>query len=448
MKKSIYIFLALVLLAITFFAFKIVSDDYDKQNQLILKIKEIVPTELKNKLRGTVLNLRANINKDDNEKIQQAKKNQGLSGNLIKSKIVNSETDSKKFFLREFFLPFERLDLTYGWRAIENSKRAHYLDIIDEKTVAVSGDGQFIFFETQNFNKKKLDQKRIDSNLEAILEKENFKLIGLRDLLIDKDKLYISAILQDKNKNYTISIMTAKFNINKLEFEFFFNTEMKLKNYSIGTGGRIVRFKDNKILLTIGHFSVPDKVQDLNHLAGKIISINKFDKKYELISLGHRNQQGLFYYQDENGNQFILNSEHGPKGGDEINVNYLENEKLYNFGWPIASYGINYDGTNPFKSSHKDHGFDEPLKYFTPSIGISEISIINNNEDFNTIYTSSLRAHSIYLIETNKKFTKVFNTDRLKFDYRIRDLKYVDSLGGHILIFENIPSIGFIKIKN
>ena len=74
MKKSIYIFLALVLLAITFFAFKIVSDDYDKQNQLILKIKEIVPTELKNKLRGIVLNLRANINKDDNEKINSQKK--------------------------------------------------------------------------------------------------------------------------------------------------------------------------------------------------------------------------------------------------------------------------------------------------------------------------------------------------------------------------------------
>ena len=89
---------------------------------------------------------------------------------------------------------------------------------------------------------------------------------------------------------------------------------MKLKNYSIGTGGRIVKFKDNKLLLTIGHFSVSDKVQDLNHLAGKIISINKFDKKHELISLGHRNQQGLFYYKDESGDQFILNSEHGPKG--------------------------------------------------------------------------------------------------------------------------------------
>lgn len=160
MKKSIYIFLVLVLFALTFFAFKIVSDNYDKQNQFILKIKEIVPIELKNKLRSTVYNLRANINKDQKEKIQQAKRNQGLNGNLIQSKIIKSEIESKKFFVREFFLPFERLDLTYGWRAIENSKRAHYLDIIDDKTVAVSGDGQFIFFETQNFNSKKIRSKK------------------------------------------------------------------------------------------------------------------------------------------------------------------------------------------------------------------------------------------------------------------------------------------------
>ena len=147
MKKSILIFLVLILFATTFIAFKIVSDDYDKQNQFILKIKEIVPTEIKNRLRGTVLNLRANIKKDENEKIQLAKKSQGLSGNLIQSKIIQSEIESKKFFVREFFLPFERLDLSYGWRAIENSKRAHYLDIIDNKTVAVSGDGQFIFLK-------------------------------------------------------------------------------------------------------------------------------------------------------------------------------------------------------------------------------------------------------------------------------------------------------------
>ena len=59
-----------------------------------------------------------------------------------------------------------------------------------------------------------------------------------------------------------------------------------------------------------------------------------------------------------------------------------------------------------------------------------------------------LRAQSIYIIEANKKFTKVLNKDRLKLDYRIRDIKFIKSLDGFVVIFENIPSIGFIKKHN
>ena len=58
-------------------------------------------------------------------------------------------TDKIKYFLREYFLPFERLDLSYGWRAIQNAKRAHYLDIVDDKIIVVSGKGEFIYFETK-----------------------------------------------------------------------------------------------------------------------------------------------------------------------------------------------------------------------------------------------------------------------------------------------------------
>lgn len=448
MKKSIYIFLVLVVLITTFFTYKIVSGNYDKQNLFIIKFKEIIPVKLKNKLKDTVYNLRENINKNKNEKIQQAKLNQGLDGNLINSKIIKSEVESKKFIVREFFLPFKRLDLNYGWRAIKNSKRAHYLEIINDKTLVVSGEGEFIYFETKNFNTNRLNQKIINSNIDELLISNNLKLIGIRDLLFDDNNIYISVILKDSEENYTISILSSKFATNKLDFEFFFDTELNLNKFSITTGGRIVKFKDNQLLFSIGYYGALDEVQNLKHLAGKIISIDKLNKSYQILSLGHRNPQGLFYYQDKQGDQFVLNSEHGPKGGDEVNINYLDNKKLYNFGWPIASYGINYDGSNPFKSSHKDYGFEEPLKYFTPSIGISEISIINDNKDFNTIFVSSLRAHSIYLLKTNKKFTKVFNTDRLSLDYRIRDLKYVKSLDGHIMIFENIPSIGFIKNKD
>ena len=447
MKKFLYFFLSLIVIVSVFFSYIIISDKYDKQNLFILKIKEIVPLKLKNKLKNIVYESRAILNEREIQRLQTRKIEQGFSGELIESKEIKTKSNSVKYNFKEFFLPFKRLDLTYGWKAIENSKRAHYLETRDDKTIVVSGEGDFIYFDTKNFNSNKLIQKKLPSNLYEFLEKENFSLIGLRDLLIDNDKLYISAILRDKDQKYTICILSSKFNYKKLKFDFLFNPNMGMEKYSIGTGGRIVEFNENKLLFTIGHFSVPEQVQNKEDLIGKIISIDKNDKSYEMISLGHRNQQGLFYYEDDKGNQFIINSEHGPKGGDEINVNYLENNKSPNFGWPVASYGINYDGTNPFKSSHEDFGFVEPLKYFTPSIGISEISV-KSESDYNIIYTSSLRAKSIYIIKTNKNFTKVVNEDRLILDYRIRDIKYVENLGGYIVILENTPSIGFVKISD
>ena len=447
MKKFLYIFLSLIVIVSVFFSYTIISDKYDKQNLFILKIKEIVPLKLKNKLKNIIYESRAILNEREIQRLQTRKIEQGFSGELIESKEIKTKSNSVKYNFKEFFLPFKRLDLTYGWKAIENSKRAHYLETRDDKTIVVSGEGDFIYFDTKNFNSNKLIQKKLPSNLYEFLEKENFSLIGLRDLLIDNDKLYISAILRDKDQKYTICILSSKFNYKKLKFDFLFNPNMGMEKYSIGTGGRIVEFNENKLLFTIGHFSVPEQVQNKGDLIGKIISIDKNDKSYEMISLGHRNQQGLFYYKDDKGNQFIINSEHGPKGGDEINVNYLENNKLPNFGWPVASYGINYDGTNPFKSSHEDFGFVEPLKYFTPSIGISEISV-KSESDYNIIYTSSLRAKSIYMIKTNKNFTKIVNEDRLILDYRIRDIKYVDNLDGYIVILENTPSIGFVKISD
>ena len=76
---------------------------------------------------------------------------------------------------------------------------------------------------------------------------------------------------------------------------------------------------------------------------------------------------------------------------------------------------------------------------------IDEIYSVLSKKDFNEIYASSLRAHSIYIVKSDKIFSRVLNTDRLILDYRIRDIKYSKSLNGFIVIFENTPSIGFIK---
>ena len=119
MKKFVYIFFGLFC---HFFitSYKIISGNYDKQNLFIIKIKEIIPTQLKNKLRVYINETRISLNQDKIKK-KEAKFKQGLNGELIQSTDINSEVNLVKYNVREF-LPFKRLDLSYGWQSVQNSK--------------------------------------------------------------------------------------------------------------------------------------------------------------------------------------------------------------------------------------------------------------------------------------------------------------------------------------
>ena len=131
----------------------------------------------------------------------------------------------------------------------------------------------------------------------------------------------------------------------------------------------VIGIDNENIILSTGEFRSRYLAQNLQSVNGKLIKINITNSNYEIISIGHRNVQGLLYDKDEN---YILFTEHGPAGGDEINLLNLEGNKLNNFGWPIASYGYHYsdkldisrNNKYPFLKSHSLYGFIEPLKYF------------------------------------------------------------------------------------
>ena len=69
MKKFLYSLILFILISVSYFSYKIISDQYDKQNSFILKIKEIVPNKIKNNLRNSIYELRAFLNKKKNWKI-------------------------------------------------------------------------------------------------------------------------------------------------------------------------------------------------------------------------------------------------------------------------------------------------------------------------------------------------------------------------------------------
>ena len=158
-----------------------------------------------------------------------------------------------------------------------------------------------------------------------------------------------------------------------------------------------------------------DPLTRCGKLLRKVLEINLKSKKTNIISMGHRNIQGLYYSKKFD---FIISTEHGPKGGDEVNINHRPSKKIKNFGWPISSYGEHYYKNHsekilneaPLNKSHKKFGFEEPIKYFVPSIGISEIISLNNNDNEfllgamgSEIVEQDLGLHYIKLNDKKKK---------------------------------------------
>ena len=135
-----------------------------------------------------------------------------------------------------------------------------------------------------------------------------------------------------------------------------------------------------------------------------------------------------------------------------------------NFGWPISSYGEHYGGKSelnienykeaPLYKSHSDHGFVEPIKYFVPSIGISEIKKIPNkfniefiNDYFLGSMGNSLKEGdlSIHQIRLNKENKEIIYSDILGIGERVRDILFVEKINKFILFLENTASIAVLE---
>ena len=197
-------------------------------------------------------------------------------------------------------------------------------------------------------------------------------------------------------------------------------------------------------------------------MLGKILSIDKETRDTNILSLGHRNSQGIFY---DKLNDVIYSTDHGPKGGDEINLDLKANyNNPKNFGWAVSSYGEHYDYPNkwlteefykraPLHKSHSEFGFIEPLKYFTPSIGITQIIKTEKFENLlnkNVIYVGSmgwdleendLTIHK-FVLDNNYKIEKY---EIIPIVERIRDLIYEEKTNKILMYLETSGSIGILE---
>jgi glucose/arabinose dehydrogenase len=203
-----------------------------------------------------------------------------------------------------------------------------------------------------------------------------------------------------------------------------------LRDTPVHYGARIAFLQDASLLVSIGDgFDYREQAQKDNSQLGKILQIFP-DKVVSTYSKGHRNAQAFAVLDDGS----VFSHEHGPDGGDEINLL----EKSVNYGWPIITFGKDYIGgrISPFTEypNMRQADFD-----WTPSIAPSGMIYYANDrfaELSNTLLVTSLKFQQMHSVKlTNEQAIKKPQQESIYFaksGYRLRDI--TQSSNGRIFI--------------
>lgn len=240
------------------------------------------------------------------------------------------------------------------------------MDFIDQKTMLISiRSGKFLVLDTKTKKARELSYApKVWDNGQG----------GLLDVKKDPSSKWIyftySKPIEDDQAATTLARAEWKNKelTNAQDLLITKSTSDETRHF----GSRIA-FKNDHIFFSIGDRGHRPNGQDLSSHAGSVLRVTKTGKTVndnpfikeknalpEIWSYGHRNPQGLFYDQKRD---ILWLMEHGPRGGDEINIV----EKGKNYGWPEISYGKEYWG--PFDvGDEKKAGMEQPWKYYVPSI--------------------------------------------------------------------------------
>lgn len=204
---------------------------------------------------------------------------------------------------------------------------------------------------------------------------------GLLDLLIDpgfaKNRLIYFSYSEPVDDMARTAVASGRLVNGRLEELHVIFRQQPATEGENHFGSRLAWAADGTLFITLGErFDHMDEAQSIANTLGTIVRIhpdgsipedNPFvgqeGARAEIWSYGHRNVQGAAIH-PKSGKLWI--HEHGPRGGDEINIPVAGK----NYGWPEASYGIHY-WLVPIRDEHAEQGFEEPIYHWTPSIAPS-----------------------------------------------------------------------------
>ena len=225
------------------------------------------------------------------------------------------------------------------------------------------------------------------SNIPSVYQKNQGGLldIELHPNFDQNNTLFFSFSKGNKEDGANTAIASAKLIDNSLQEVQILYVGKEMTNASLHFGSRLQFDDEGYLYFTIGDRGNRNKnPQDITRDAGKVYRINDDGSIPEsnpffnnqgarkaVFSYGHRNPQGMFKH-PETGK--IWTNEHGPRGGDEINI--IEAGK--NYGWPKITYGINYSGTT-ITNDKSLPGLEQPMYYWLPSIAPSGFAYLNSD---------------------------------------------------------------------
>ncbi|AVP96642.1 oxidoreductase [Ahniella affigens] len=213
---------------------------------------------------------------------------------------------------------------------------------------------------------------------------------GLLDVILDpsfaaNQTIYLSYAGKDRNGART-TVMRAVLRDQKLEdTKVIFRQQPSIDN-GLHFGSRMVFDRDGNLYITMGErYELKERAQDTSTTLGKVVRIKpdgsipadnplkgKGRALPEVFTYGHRNPQGAVLH-PETGAIWI--HEHGPMGGDEINVLRAG----ANYGWPVITYGLDYSGDTIGEGSARA-GMEQPLYQWTPSIAPSGMAFLTSEQ--------------------------------------------------------------------
>jgi len=258
---------------------------------------------------------------------------------------------------------------------------------------------------------------------------------GLFDVLVDPDfgsneRIYISYAAGKGSAN-ALEVVSGRLDGSKLLDVKKILQVTPSKNTPHHYGGRMAFAADGTLLVSTGDgFDYREQAQSLSSLLGKILRINLDgsipsdnpfvgdpNSRDEILSYGHRNPQGIAVTQDG----LIWMHEHGPQGGDELNLV----EAGINYGWPAVTFGIDYSGAyvSPFTEAE---GMRAPATYWVPSIAPGGLAVYESDvfpEWRGNLFVATLKEKSVRRLVLNG--SKVIKDEIMftELDERIRDVR-------------------------